>query len=342
VDVSRTLGAVVIGRNEGERLARCLSSLAGCADRIVYVDSGSRDRSVALARESGAEVVELDRSTPFTAARARNAGFRRLVELTPPLELVQFVDGDCEVQPGWIEVASAYLRAHPDVVVVCGRRRERAPEASAYNRLADLEWDTPIGEADACGGDAMVRATAFRAVAGFDAALIAGEEPELCYRLRQAGGRIVRLDREMTLHNAAMHRFGQWWRRSARAGHAYAECAYLHGCEPERFRVREVASILAWGAAVPALAIAGAWATRGASLALLGVYALLLARVYARRRQHGDAGGEALLYAGATVFGKFAQLQGVVQFSWNRLVRGRRTSLIEYKTEARSRPDRSR
>jgi GT2 family glycosyltransferase len=339
--VSRTPGAVVIGRNEGEHLARCLRSLAGCAEPIVYVDSGSRDRSVALARECGAEVVELDRSTPFTAARARNAGFRRLGELTLQLELVQFVDGDCEVQPGWIDAAHAYLDVHPDVVVVCGRRRELTPDASPYNRLVDLEWDTPTGESDACGGDAMVRVTAFRAVGGFDAELIAGEEPELCYRLRRAGGRIVRLDCEMTLHDAVMFRFGQWWRRSARAGHAYAECAYLHGREPARFRVREVASILAWGAAVPGIAIAGALATRGASLALLALYALLLARIYGRRRQRGDPGNEALLYAGATVLGKIAQLQGVAQFAWNRLVRGRRTSLIEYKRETPSRPDRS-
>jgi GT2 family glycosyltransferase len=335
-------GAVVIGRNEGERLARCLRSLVGRVEPIVYVDSGSRDSSVGLARASGADVVELDPSKPFTAARARNAGFGRLLELGPQLELVQFVDGDCEVQPGWVETARAYLQAHAGVAVVCGRRRERAPEASLYNRLADIEWDTPIGETDACGGDAMVRVLPFRAVGGFDAELIAGEEPELCYRLRRGGAHIVRLDCEMTLHDAAMHRVAQWWRRSARAGHAYAESAYLHGCEPERFRVREVASILAWGAALPVLALAGAAATRGASLALLGAYAILAMRVYAKRRRLGDSGSEARLYAGATTLGKLAQLQGLAQFSWNRIVRRRRTSLIEYKTESPTRNDGSR
>jgi GT2 family glycosyltransferase len=340
--VSDGTGAVVIGRNEGERLARCLRSLDGRAEPIVYVDSGSRDQSVELARGTGVEVVELDRSTPFTAARARNAGFLRLLEIAPQLELVQFVDGDCEVEPGWVDTARTYLQAHAGVAVVCGRRRERAREASVYNRLADIEWDTPVGETDACGGDAMVRVAAFRAVGGFDDALIAGEEPELCYRLRRAGGRIVRLPCEMTLHDAAMHRFGQWWRRSARAGHAYAECAYLHGREPARFRVREVASILAWGAGLPVLALAGTVATRGASLALLGAYAILAMRVYAKRRRLGDAGSEARLYAGATTLGKLAQLQGLAQFSWNRIVRRRRTSLIEYKTESPTRADGSR
>ena len=329
------VAAVVIGRNEGERLERCLRSLAGRAEPVIYVDSGSEDDSVAIARAAGADVVALDLATPFTAARARNAGFARIEELRTGCELVQFVDGDCEVQPGWLETARAHLETQPGVAVVCGRRRERAPGVSPYNRLADLEWDTPIGESDACGGDAMMRAAAFAAAGGFDARLIAGEEPELCYRLRRAGHRIVRLDHEMTLHDAAMHRFGAWWRRSERAGHAYAECAWLHGREPERFRVREVASILAWGGALPAAAIAGAWATSGWSLALLAGYGVLAARVYTSRRQRGDARADAALYAAACAIGKLAQLQGMARFAWNRLVRRRNSALIEYKSAKR-------
>ena len=331
--------AVVIGRNEGQRLARCLASLAGRVEPLVYVDSGSQDDSVAIARTAGAQVVDLDPATPFTAALARNAGFARLLELRPDVELVQFVDGDCEVQPGWIEHAREYLEAHPEVAVVCGRRRERAPEASAYNRLADLEWDTPVGEADACGGDAMYRVAPFVAAGRFDGAMIAGEEPELCYRLRCAGHQIVRLDREMTLHDAALTRFAQWWRRNARAGHAYAECAYLHGAEPERLHVREVISILVWGLGLPVAAIAASFASPGLGLALAAGYAVLAARIYRHRRRRGDTSRDAFLYAGATVLGKLAQLQGVAQFAWNRLVIRRRTPLIEYKDAALHRAD---
>src|SRR5262249_36047600 len=128
--VSGRPGAVVIGRNEGERLARCLASLAGRVDPLVYVDSGSQDDSVAIARAAGGELVDLEPATPFTAALARNAGFVRLIEMRPGVELVQFLDGDCEVQPGWIEEAHAYLDAHAEAAVVCGRRRRRAPGAS--------------------------------------------------------------------------------------------------------------------------------------------------------------------------------------------------------------------
>ena len=188
---------VVIGRNEGERLRRCLDSCAGAGLRV-YVDSNSADGSRELARAKGVETVELDLSRGFTAARARNAGFARLRELRPDLQVVMFVDGDCEIAPDWIPAALALLRSRPDVVAVCGRRRERFPQASVYNRLCDIEWNTPVGEARAFGGDVVVRASALAAAGGYRDDLIAGEEPELCVRLRAAGGKIWRLDQDMT------------------------------------------------------------------------------------------------------------------------------------------------
>ncbi len=159
---------------------------------MVYVDSGSTDGSVALAESHGAEVVRLATDTSFTAARARNAGFARLLEVAPEVEYVQFVDGDCSFADGWLEVATEYLEAHREVTVVCGRRRERKPEASIYNLLCDVEWNTPVGEARSCGGDALMRVAAVRAVGGYNEAVIAAEDDELCVRLRQNGGCVVR------------------------------------------------------------------------------------------------------------------------------------------------------
>ena len=70
----------------------------------------------------------------------------------------------------------------------------------------------------------------------------------------------------MILHDLAMTRFGQWWRRAIRAGHAYAEGADRHGQPPERHWVREARNVAFWGLALPAAAAALAWPTRGASL----------------------------------------------------------------------------
>ena len=269
------IGLVVIGRNEGDRLRKCLQSAQGTVNQIVYVDSGSTDGSQAMTQSLGVQVVELDLSIPFTAARARNAGFDYLLQINPNLEYVQFVDGDCEIVAGWLESAYHKLQSNPKIAVVCGRRRERFPNQSIYNHLCDLEWDTPVGEAKACGGDAMMRVTALKEVGGFNPTLIAGEEPELCVRLRQQGWKVFRIDAEMTLHDAQMTIFSQWWKRSLRAGHAYAEGAWLHGKPPERHWVKESLSIWFWGFIVPFLAFVPCWFTSGFSLLLLGVYPLL-------------------------------------------------------------------
>ena len=324
-DARFAVGVVIIGRNEGERLRRCLESVSGNNCVIVYVDSGSTDGSIALAESLGAIVVILDQSIPFTAARARNAGWRRLIEIAPEVEFVQFVDGDCEVNANWIDIAVATLRQHPETTVVCGRRRERFPDASVYNRLCDLEWDTPIGPADACGGDALMRIGPLKAVGGFRDDMIAGEEPELCLRLRQHGGQILRIDQEMTLHDAAMTTFRQWWTRAVRAGHAYAEGATLARCQSPGLWQREERSIWFWGIVLPTIALTFAWWTRGLSLLLLTAYIALWLRVFVRtRRRHAG------LYATFCVIAKFAHTIGMGRYYRHRLF-GRRSRLIEYK-----------
>lgn len=321
------IGVVVIGRNEGQRLERCLASLAGQADKLVYVDSGSTDGSVHMAQARGVEVVALDMTRPFTAARARNEGFACLQQVLPAMRYVQFVDGDCEVDAGWLPTARAFLDTHPQVAVVCGRRRERFPQRSVYNLLCDLEWDTPVGQAKACGGDALMRADAFAAMSGYRADLIAGEEPELCVRLRANGWQIWRLADEMTLHDAGMTRFSQWWQRSLRTGYAFAEGAFLHGAAPERHWQRESRRAWLWGLGIPLVIVL--------ATALLGSWGLLLLLIYplqaVRLARRGDRSTrENWLQAVFLVLGKFPEMLGQVKFLLNRLGAGKAV-LIEYK-----------
>jgi GT2 family glycosyltransferase len=333
-DPKACVGVVAIGRNEGERLRRCLESVKDRVAAVVYVDSGSADDSVNLARSLGVDVVQLDLSIPFTAARSRNAGVKRLLELKPEVAYVQVVDGDCEVVEGWLDRALMEMRkeGNLNVALVCGRRRERAPDASVYNFLIDMEWNTPIGEAEACGGDALIRIEAFNQVGGYDETLIAGEEPEMCWRMRHASTpwRILRIDAEMTLHDAQLSRFTQWWKRSARSGHAYAEGHALNG-HVDGYCGHAVRSMVQWAVVLPLVAIGLAWFTWGASFLLLGLYLVLWARIRSSRiDQHGDSPRDASLYANYCIAGKFAQLQGMSRYWWNRL-RGRKTKLLEYK-----------
>lgn len=303
----KDLGFVIIGRNEGVRLQLAFASVLRQTSRAVYVDSGSSDDSVTLAVGQGLPVVELDPSLPFTAARARNAGLEWLMRFHPDLDFVHFIDGDCELVPGWLEQALAALRAEPDVAAVCGRRRERDPFASPYNRLCDNEWNTPVGIAKTCGGDALFRVEPLRAVGGFREDLIAGEEPDLCCRIRRNGWRIRRLDAEMTVHDAAMTHFSQWWQRNRRSGYAMAEGLALRGEYDPTLR-QKVLSNLIW--ALPPM-----WL----------LWPLLWARVCMRSGP---------LHASFITLGKLPHFQGQSDY-WRRRrrksARGPVTRLIEYK-----------
>jgi GT2 family glycosyltransferase len=320
-------GVVVIGRNEGERLRKCLISVVQQAAVVIYVDSGSADNSVSATKNSGVEIVELDPSSPFTAARARNEGFRRLRELHPNLTYVQFVDGDCELCMGWLASAAKFLRDHEDVAVVSGRLREKYPAHSIYNTLCDIEWDTPpVGEVKACGGIAMIRVDAFERVQGFRIDLIAGEEPELCVRLRTLGWRIWRLGEEMALHDSAMSRFGQWWKRMRRSGYAFAQGAALHGAPPERHGVRESRSAWFWGLGIPLIALVSIVLIGPLGLVTFAVYPLQVVRLALRgARSKRENWWHALFL----VIGKFPELLGQLQFFTRRP--GRQSRLIEHK-----------
>jgi GT2 family glycosyltransferase len=294
---------------------------------VVYVDSGSADDSVKLAKSLRVEILELDPKLPFSAARARNEGFDRLRELDPNLCYVQFVDGDCELRGGWLASGATFLGDHADVAVVSGRLREKHPESSIYNTLCDIEWERPVGETDACGGIAMMRVSAFEQVQGFRVDLIAGEEPELCVRLRAAGWRVWRLSDEMALHDSGMSHFRQWWKRMQRGGYAYAQGADLHGAPPERHFVRESRSVWIWGLGVPIVALVCALLVGRVGLIIFAVYPLQVVRLALRgTRSRRENWGRALFL----VIGKFPEMLGQLQFFARRGL-GRKSRLIEYK-----------
>jgi GT2 family glycosyltransferase len=319
VEAPRTIGVVVIGRNEGERLRRCLNSMGGSRAKVVYVDSGSTDESVALARGMHVDVVDLDLSVPFTAARARNAGFARLTEHDASIEYVQFVDGDCELAPDWLSDAVAAIEPSRDVAIVCGRLQERFPEQSIYNRICAIEWNGPVGEIAACGGIFMVRAVEFKKVGGFDPTIIAAEDDDLCVRVRGNGGKVTRIDRPMAWHDAAMTRLSQWWKRAVRCGFAFAQISSLHGQGPFRHFVHETRSTWVWGFFIPVAIVALAVLTGGwALLAFPILYLFAVYRIARNERWRELSTGMRWAYATHCLASKFPQVVGQVKFWWRR------------------------
>jgi glycosyltransferase involved in cell wall biosynthesis len=319
-------GVVVIGRNEGQRLQRCLKSLPA-STLVVYVDSGSIDGSAEWARSQGVEVVELDMRRPFTAARARNSGFIHLRRLAPELAYVQFVDGDCELIEGWPERAVSFLQLHRDVCAVCGWRRESHPERSIYNLICDREWNGPVGQVPMLGGDVMMRTVALEAVGGYRDDLIAGEDPEVSIRLRAAGWRIWRLDAEMTRHDAAMTRFGQWWQRGVRSGYVFAQGTYLHGAPPESHFVWESRRAWLLGVWLPLACILIGYSFAPWGLAVWLIYpAHMFQKIIRSSGQLSDR----VPLAFFDVMVLFPQGWGQLQFLCDRML-GRQPRLIEYK-----------
>lgn len=331
------LGLVVIGRNEGARLIRCLASVRSIPNRV-YVDSGSTDGSIEHARGVGVSVIQLEVPPNFTAARARNAGLTELLSTTPNLEFVQLVDGDCEIHPQWLAAALQALRAEPRLAAVFGRLRERFPQRSIYNALADDDWNAPIGITPIIGGVTLVRMAALRQAKFFDPGIIAGEEPDLSMRMRKNGWLLRRIDADMGFHDANIIRFSQWWKRAKRTGHAYAELAFRHPDARDPNWPQTTYSIVFWGGAVPAALLCACvlaalkdsrWWLLVALIA--GVWALNVVQISLRKWRSRLLPLKIAAAAGMlAMIGKVPQLAGLIRYHRDRLLR-RSAQLIEYK-----------
>jgi cellulose synthase/poly-beta-1,6-N-acetylglucosamine synthase-like glycosyltransferase len=325
------ISIVVIGRNEGERLRRCLESVQvlavrGLATEVIYVDSASTDRSLELAGQLGACFIGL-KDGRLTAARARNAGWSRA-----SADLVLFLDGDTVLHPGFVENALP-LFDQLEVGVVWGHRRELFPTRSIYNRVLDLEWILPVGLSRFCGGDSLMRVEALRRSGGFDETLIAGEEPELSQRLRKSGYSIVHIDHPMTGHDIAMTRFSQYWLRAVRSGYAYAEVSsrFDHG---GFWRVESQYNLRKTGLLACILLLAATLSVRGRSVwPLLGaglIFFVAVVRTAWKSRKKSASWFTLLLYGIHSHFQHFAICQGQLQYFWSSRF-GKASRLIEYK-----------
>lgn len=222
------------------------------------------------------------------------------------------------------------MEENKSLAVVCGRRKEQFPDLSVYNRLIDLEWDTPIGKTTFCGGDALMKVKAIKEVNGYNSSLICGEEPEMCIRLRRKGWEIERIDANMTLHDAAIYKFSQWWQRSVRGGWAVAQGFDMYGKSSEKYMVKQHLSGWLWAAIIPLLSFGLAWFTNGFSLLLLFGYPFLIYKIYLYRLSIGNEFSDSFLYAFWCVFSKFPQLIGQNKY-WIQRFLGFQGGIIEYK-----------
>jgi|TARA_R110002074_G_scaffold402194_1_gene604464 glycosyltransferase involved in cell wall biosynthesis len=322
---NKEVGVVIIGRNEGERLILCLESILKLQVPCIYVDSQSKDNSVAEAERRGVTTVVLDTSAPINASRARNTGFKALMAGNPDLEFVHFIDADCELDISWLEHAVNKLKASSEVAVVCGRLLEKYRNESIYMRLCAMDWYHPEGFVDSCGGIATYRREIFEVQKGFNAGLVSGEEPELCSRIRNAGKKILCINAEMGTHDSAMRHFSQWWNRCVKVGFGYANGAKWGGWQ------KQYRSSLVWGAVLPLVVVIGGIFISPYFIVLLGLYPLQVLKIYMSKLDVGSKSTyDKFLYALFCVIAKFPETIGVVKFLIS-CVQGQQQKIIEYK-----------
>lgn len=328
IDQETTTGIVVIGRNEGQRLVSCFESIPEVLrKRTIYVDSGSSDNSIHEASCRGISTCLLDMSQPFTAGRARDTGFRQIVKAFPELNFIHFIDGDCTFADNWLPHAIRFLLDHPQTGVICGRLKERYPDRSVYNRACDIEWTMLSKNQAYCGGTFLIRVDAYLNSGGFNTTMIAGEEPELCRRIRSMGFGVATQDTIMGFHDANILTFRQWWLRNTRTGFAYAESQNISGRFSSSSRSNRVIRTLFWSSFLP-FAIVTLSLQHPAFLTMLVVYPIQMMRIAINlpipQTRHK------LIYGGFVLLAKFPETMGIIKFMFSRLLRVQH-SIIEYK-----------
>jgi glycosyltransferase involved in cell wall biosynthesis len=106
----RTLSVCMIVRNEEENLPRALASVKDLADEIIVVDTGSTDRTIAIARDAGAKVHHFEWCDDFSAAR--NESIQHATK-----HFILWMDADDEIERQDHAVIKAHLRQNPGSTV---------------------------------------------------------------------------------------------------------------------------------------------------------------------------------------------------------------------------------
>ncbi|MBP8129658.1 MAG: glycosyltransferase family 2 protein [Candidatus Hydrogenedentes bacterium] len=307
---------VVIGYNEAATVGACLRSvreadLDGLRTEILYVDGGSTDGSADIARRAGADHC-LGGERRRRAAENRNLGLSHASG-----QFVQFLDGDMQLAPGWIRAGMEALEKHPEAAAVWGRMRE--VNSSIYYRALQLDWEFPEGPSLYCGGAALFRRAPLAEIGGFPEDVAYGEEPYLCWRIRnELRMQVLHLHAPMVEHDLAYRGLRDYLRRNVRCGETYAEIAARCRHTADPLWAREVRGLLAWvaaAAAAMALLITGPWY---ASAAILLLIPALLTRKTIQFLRRGNSFAVALLYALHTYTSKFSIAYGVLRHWFRR------------------------
>ncbi len=334
------IDCVIIGVNAEKTLASCISSIRAAnypqsCLHIYYADGGSHDNSLAIAAEfTDVTILALNPEHP-TPGLGRNAGWK-----AGKSPLVHFFDSDTILHPDWL--AQAVATISEGVAAVRGNRCEIFPRATLYNWIGSLEWNDQPGDVECFGGDVLIRRSVLEQSGGYDEVLVGGEDPELSRRIRHLGWRIIQLDQEMTRHDLAMTRFGQYWQRAYRSGYAFAAVTDRFSKQKTGFWFAEFRRILVRGggcqillsAALVSLLLFPEAVPLALAMAISGLGLLFFPRLFrvgyfARDKQLSRS--DARIYAWHCSIVVLPDLFGLLRYYWgkwfDRPLRNRRRAL---------------
>jgi GT2 family glycosyltransferase len=310
-------GIVVIGRNEAQRLHDCFQAIMPSGCKIVFADSASTDDSVQIAKQYQINIVELDASLPLSAARGRNAGAKKLLEIDPFITLIQFVDGDTILDTHWLEKADKIMRERPDVAVLDGILKEKNSSISLFKHLSALEWECPPGHISFTGGNCMMRVKVFLECQGFNEKIQAAEDTELCCRIRQKGGIILHSHELMGIHDSRIFNFKQFCNRCAIKGYSCQQISSMYVNQPEKLLLRENLSNWFYGGIIPISSLVLSPLTSGLSLLLFLIYPVLFVRIYVGARKNWKP-WSSFAYASSCIIGKFPSFFGACKYLFSK------------------------
>ena len=238
------ISVIVIGKNEGSQLDTCLThakrALRMLSYELIYVDSRSTDDSVAIAKAHGARCFMLE-DAHTTAGLGRYVGTQAARG-----EYLLFLDGDMQLQPGFVDHAMMKM-AENGYDGASGIREDHYMKNGALLSTNENYFGC-IHEriVPEFGGAIFLKADALKACGSWSPDTIACEEAELHARLIAAGSKIVELPVPMIIHcdavrddRSPLHVFfskrrlgeGQAFRCAMASGSAKA---YIHR-EKEKF-----------------------------------------------------------------------------------------------------------
>lgn len=283
---SHVLGVsvVVIGRNEAEHLPACFGSISDSSVspcEVIYVDSGSADASVEIAKRCGARVVIAEGQYP-SAAAARNVGLA-----STHCELVHFVDGDMTMARDWLHAARTALERDDSLACAFGPVLEVG--SSLPDRIIGRDWSKrQPGFAQAPGSGGTFRTALLRLVGGYPQDLVAGEETELGRTLRASGYRILCLRTVMGSHELGISSLQAYWARWARGGLTNWQMIHLRKLTGAEWAHLAKPFLITGGAAATALFVVGPRRYRPVGHVGALLWACLLTRLSLRAFRSGE------------------------------------------------------